>query len=83
MDKMYEVRNKIAIGLIFQYGQMINESHHQTWLIDQILRTLAGNDYDKVISEYEKECYDADAEYFDTEGELPVEHYKWDIGIAP
>ena len=58
-----------VLGLIFQYGQIDGE-HHKTWVIDQIVRILTENDYDKWVQHYE---YD----------EETGEDYTWDTGIAP
>ena len=44
--------------------------HHKMWAIDQAIRILAGDNYDKIIAEY---C----------DGEDGSETYEWDIGIAP
>jgi len=62
-------KNNNILGLIFQYGQIDGE-HHKTWVIDQIVRILTGNDYDKWVQHYE---YD----------EATGEDYTWDKGIAP
>ena len=58
-----------VLELIFQYGQIDGE-HHKTWVIDQIVRILTENDYDKWVQHYE---YD----------EETGEDYTWDTGIAP
>jgi hypothetical protein len=39
-----------ALDIAIRYGQ-IDGAHHKTWVIDQIVRLLAGNDYDKLIKE--------------------------------
>jgi hypothetical protein len=58
-----------AIGLAMQYGG-IDGAHHKTWVIDQMVRSLAGESYDAIIAEY---CA------ADDDGET----YEWDVGIAP
>ena len=34
----------------------IDGSHHKVWIIDQMLRKLLGDDYDKVISDDDWDC---------------------------
>lgn len=58
-----------AIDLAVRYGQ-IDGGHHKTWVIDQIVRILAGDNYDNII---------ADA----CDGEDGTNTYDWDTGIAP
>jgi hypothetical protein len=58
-----------AIDLILNYGQD-DGSHHKMWVIDQVLRKLAGTGYDAMITEY---C----------EGEDGPDTYEWDTGVAP
>lgn len=57
-----------AIDLALRYGQ-IDGDHHKTWVIDQMLRALAGSErrYEKLIADS-----DPDGEYG-----------PWDAGIAP
>lgn len=58
-----------AINLAVRYGG-IDGSHHKDWVIDQIVRVLAGNKYDKIV---QKAC----------EGEDGPNTYSWETGIAP
>ena len=58
-----------AIELAVRYGQ-IDGAHHRVWVIDQIVRVLAGNDYARVIREAK-----AGADGANT--------YSWDEGIPP
>lgn len=58
-----------AIELAVQYGG-IDGDHHKMWVIDQIVRTLAGDRYEQIVR-------DAKA------GEDGPETYSWDEGIAP
>ena len=39
-----------AIAIAIQYGG-IDGSHHKAWVIDQMLRTLAGDNYQQLIEE--------------------------------
>lgn len=58
-----------AIELAVQYGG-IDGSHHKMWVIDQMIRILAGDDYQKII---------ADA----CDGEDGPNTYDWDEGTPP
>ncbi len=60
---------KKAIDLAVQYGG-IDGAHHKDWCIDQIVRILAGGDYEKIVK-------DACA------GEDGANTYSWNCGIAP
>ncbi|GAB1642515.1 hypothetical protein [Krasilnikovia sp. MM14-A1259] len=62
-------RIELSLELAFQYGQIDGE-HHKTWVIDQIVRTLAGDRYEQLIVAYR-------------DGEDGPESYSWDEGIAP
>ena len=64
-------RKKIddALALALRYGQ-IDGSHHKLWVIDQVVRILAGADYEQIISDH---C----------DGEDGPDTYDWDIGIPP
>lgn len=68
IQKQEEKINKV-LEIAFQYGQ-IDGDHHKTWVIDQIVRNLTGNDYKEWIKHYE---YD----------EETGEEYTWNKGIAP
>jgi hypothetical protein len=70
MDKL-SAEEKItkALELAVRY-KGIDGAHHKDWLIDQMVRVLAGDDYAKVIAEAKA-------------GENGPETYDWDIGIAP
>lgn len=48
MDKRIED----ALGFAWQYGQ-IDGNHHKMWVIDQIVRVLLGDGYEKWVEEYE------------------------------
>lgn len=58
-----------AIGLIVQYGG-VDGAHHKAWVIDQVLRILAGGEYDEVICTI---CA----------GDDGPDTYEWDKGIVP
>lgn len=58
-----------AIELAVRYGG-IDGDHHKAWVIDQIVRALAGNRYSAIV---------ADAQ----DGDDGPETYTWDEGIAP
>ncbi len=58
-----------AIELAVRYGG-IDEAHHKAWVIDQMIRILAGHQYDTIVKEA---CT----------GEDGPNTYDWDIGIAP
>lgn len=58
-----------AIVLAMKYGG-IDGGHHKMWVIDQMVRTLVGERYQQLVSEYEA-------------GEDGPETYEWDTGIAP
>lgn len=58
-----------AISLIVVYGGF-DGSHHKDWVMDQVIRKLAGDDYDKIIA---KACG----------GEDGPNTYEWPCGIAP
>jgi hypothetical protein len=58
-----------AIELATQYGG-IDGDDHKDWVIDQIVRVLAGERYDEVIRKAKA-------------GEDGPETYNWNEGIAP
>ena len=60
---------KEALSAAYQWSQ-IDGSHHKAWSIDQIVRALLGDEYEKWVTEYEA-------------GEDGPNSYKWDCGIAP
>ncbi|HUU88938.1 MAG TPA: hypothetical protein VMX17_14480 [Candidatus Glassbacteria bacterium] len=59
-------RIKNAVTIATRYG-MIDGAHHKQWVIDQMLRTLLEDKYEKVIKEL-----NSDNDYD-----------PWDEGIAP
>lgn len=58
-----------SLSILLQYGN-IDGSHHKMWVIDQVVRILAGDQYDNLIA-------------FICDGEDGPDTYEWDIGIAP
>lgn len=66
--KQKEVIDK-ALDIAYKYGQT-DGGHHKMWVIDQMVRTLLKDDYDKFVKEYEKPDKNDD-------------YYEWDTGIAP
>lgn len=64
-----EQRIATAIDLAVNYGQ-IDEAHHKAWVIDQMVRVLAGDDYDRIVAEAKA-------------GEDGPDTYDWDLGIPP
>ena len=66
---MTDERIEKAINLAVRYGGIDGE-HHKAWVIDQMVRVLAGDEYDEIVR-------DAKA------GEDGPETYSWDVGIAP
>lgn len=58
-----------AIELAVRYGG-IDGDHHKMWVIDQMVRALAGDRYEQIVT-------DAKA------GDEGPDSYRWDVGIAP
>ncbi len=44
---------KQALEIIYRYGG-IDGAHHKAWVIDQILRALLGDKYEKWVKDYEE-----------------------------
>lgn len=55
-----------AIDTILEWGE-IDGDHHKQWTMDQALRILLGDNYDKRMEEFNKD----------------PEYDPWDTGIAP
>ena len=64
-----EERIMKALELIGQYGG-IDGGHHKQWVLDQVVRTLTGSDYDAWVAVMK-------------DGEDGPNTYDWDTGIAP
>ncbi|EEZ9502913.1 hypothetical protein DIW68_004616 [Escherichia coli] len=58
-----------AIELACRYGGT-DEMHHLQWVVDQMVRELAGERYAQIVSDA-------------TSGEDGPDTYKWSVGIAP
>ncbi len=58
-----------AIELAIRYGG-IDGDHHKAWVIDQMVRVLAGDDYEKIVTAAKA-------------GEDGPDTFSWDVGIAP
>jgi len=58
-----------AVDLVIRYGG-IDGDHHKAWVIDQIVKVLTGDDYDRIVAEAKI-------------GEDGPETYEWNVGIAP
>ena len=58
-----------AIEIAVRYGG-IDGAHHKAWVIDQMVRILAGSAYDEVVANAKA-------------GEDGPDTYEWDVGIAP
>jgi len=58
-----------AITIAVQSGS-VDGAHHKAWVIDQMVRVLAGEYYDRIVAEAKM-------------GEDGAETYDWDVGIAP
>lgn len=66
---MDDDRIEKALDLAVRYGQ-IDGAHHKTWVIDQMVRILAGDGYEQLV----KDACD---------GEDGPKTYGWDVGIPP
>ena len=58
-----------ALDVANNYGG-IDGDHHKTWVIDQMVRALTGDLYEKWVAEH---CA----------GECGPDSYEWDTGVAP
>ena len=58
-----------AIELAVRYSR-IDSNHHKAWVIDQMVRVLAGSKYEQIVLEA-------------MHGENGPDTYNWDRGIAP
>ena len=65
---MREEKEQI-LDLISRYGG-IDGAHHKQWLLDEIVRIITGDQYDKWVAEFQ-------------DGIDGSETYIWDVGIAP
>lgn len=58
-----------ALELIERYGG-IDGAHHKQWVLDQVVRILTGEEYEKWVRAHNY-------------GEDGPDTYEWDKGIAP
>ena len=64
-----EHRIASAIDLAVRYGS-IDGAHHKDWVIDQMVRALAGIHYEEIVRSAKS-------------GENGPDTYRWSEGIAP
>lgn len=62
-------RIREAIEIAVRYGGIDGE-HHKSWVIDQMVRILAGDDYARIVAEAK-------------DGDDGPDTYDWDEGVAP
>lgn len=62
-------QNDKAIGVAVKSGGF-EEAHHKDWVIDQMVRSLSGDNYNKIVQEA---C----------SGEDGPNTYVWNKGVAP
>ena len=62
-------KEKEIMDFIFNWGSY-DGGHHKQWVLDQIVRILTGDGYDKWVAKFEN-------------GEDGPQTYEWDEGIAP
>ena len=64
-----ESRIQHAIGLAVQFGG-VDGAHHKAWVIDRMVRVLAGDRYNEIVTEARN-------------GDDGPQTYDWDCGVAP
>lgn len=63
------IRITAALHCAVKHGDT-DGAHHKAWVIDQMVRHLAGDDYEQIVAEARA-------------GEDGPETYDWDCGIPP
>lgn len=63
-----DLQDKIAKAL--EMAKMADGSHHDTWIVDQMVRALTGESYDAWVSDVKN-------------GDDGPETYFWSTGVAP
>ena len=58
-----------AVSLIIRYGG-IDGDHHKAWVLDQVMRALTGDQYERIVKEA---CAGKDG----------PNTYDWNVGIPP
>ncbi len=61
---------KAALDIAMQSGG-VDGAHHKAWVIDQMVRILAGDGYETWVEEHNHP------------GDAPGDEYEWDVGISP
>lgn len=76
-----EKRIEKAIKLAVRYGG-IDGDHHKAWVIDQMVRALAGKEYKSIVGAAKQcHCEGRDDACLDCGG--TGDAYFWEVGIAP
>lgn len=70
MPDSAQERIDAALALLVRFGQHTDESHHQSWLLDQVVRALTGEGYEAWLREFRDD-------------DDPDGGYEWWEGIAP
>jgi len=71
MTKEEELQGRVDDALDMAYNNaQYDGSHHKMWVIDQMVRILAGDEYELFVSNH-------------NDGEDGEDTYSWDTGIAP
>lgn len=56
MDKLEQLENKRKEAIEIVLSAMATDGeHHKTWSLDQILQTLAGEEYSNFVKKFEEE----------------------------
>lgn len=64
-----QARIDAAIAFAVQHGVVVGD-HHKAWVIDQMVRILAGDKYEHIVKEAK-------------DGEDGPDTYDWDEGLSP
>jgi hypothetical protein len=70
MMHIADLEDKISKALDIAEDGAIDGDHHKMWVIDQMVRILAGDDYEQWVRDFEA-------------GEDGPHTYYWDTGVAP
>jgi hypothetical protein len=62
-------RIELAIEIAVRHGGA-DGAHHKAWVIDQMVRALAGDRYARIVAEARN-------------GEDGPDTYAWDVGVPP
>ena len=58
-----------ALSMAMKFGQA-DGAHHKAWVIDQMVRALTGDGYDKWVASFRR-------------GESGPNTYVWELGVEP